>query len=167
LPKALELAVTVSASTAMPFSPCVRNVDFNGDGTVHDLLPGTTINQFGRTLDRDDLEHLVTRYNAQIGGRETVGGQRAPSLALPNRYSFNDGFFTQDLRISRRFSLGSKGQHALVLAEIFNVLNNANLVGFGSNLARPATGGQPNARFNEVFGSGGPRAVQLGARVTF
>ena len=28
------------------------------------------------------------------------------------------------------------------------------------------TGGEPTARFSQVFGPGGPRALQFGARVT-
>jgi hypothetical protein len=40
-------------------------------------------------------------------------------------------------------------------------------VQYGSNLNEPATFGQPGARFTQVFGSGGPRAVQLGARLSF
>jgi Carboxypeptidase regulatory-like domain len=167
LPKQLQLAVSISASSATPFAPYVRDMDFNGDGTVHDLLPGTTINEFGRALDKDDLANLVDRYNEQFARRQTAGGRTAPILTLPDNVSFNDGFFTQDLRLTRRFNLGSKGQFATAFAEIFNVLNTANLVGFGSNLAQPSSFGQPNARFSQVFGSGGPRAFQLGARLTF
>jgi hypothetical protein len=40
-------------------------------------------------------------------------------------------------------------------------------VQYSGNLANPATFGQPTARSDQVFGSGGPRAVQLGARLTF
>jgi len=33
--------------------PYVQGMDFNGDGTVNDLLPGTSINQFGGDLGKD------------------------------------------------------------------------------------------------------------------
>jgi hypothetical protein len=49
----------------------------------------------------------------------------------------------------------------------FNLLNTANLVQYSGNLSNPAAFGQPGARFTQIFGSGGPRAFQLGARVTF
>ena len=51
--------------------------------------------------------------------------------------------------------------------EVFNLLNTANLVGYGANLANPAEFGQPGSRFTQVFSSGGPRAIQLGMRVSF
>jgi len=40
-------------------------------------------------------------------------------------------------------------------------------VGYGSNLVNPEEFGQPGSRFTQVFGSGGPRAFQLGARLSF
>jgi hypothetical protein len=42
-----------------------------------------------------------------------------------------------------------------------------NLVEFGITLRQAGAFGQPPARFSQVFGLGGPRAFQLGARVTF
>jgi hypothetical protein len=51
-----------------------------------------------------------------------------------------------------------------LFAEVFNLLNTANLVGHGSNLTEF---GQPGARITHVFGSGGPRAFQLGSRISF
>ena len=51
------------------------------------------------------------------------------------------------------------------MVEVFNLFNTANLVQYGSNLANPTTFGQPGSRVSQVFGSGGPRALQLGARL--
>ena len=58
---------------------------------------------------------------------------------------------------------------------MFNVFNIANLSGYSFNLdsavpaGRPQTYsfGQPTQRITQVFGSGGPRALQLGARFSF
>ena len=155
-----------SAASAPPVAPYVGGMDFNGDGTVNDLLPGTTVNQFGRDLGKDDLARLIDDYNQQYADRLTAGGQRAPRLALPEDYSFSDSLFTQDLRRHRTFSPGVRGLRAVVFVEVFNLLNTPNLLGFGSNL-RGTTFGQPTQRFSQVFGSGGPRAFQLGARVEF
>jgi hypothetical protein len=82
-------------------------------------------------------------------------------------YSFYDSFFTQDLRLTRRFDLGTGGRRAEVFVDVFNVLNTPNLIGFGSDLTARNTFGQPNNRFSQVFGSGGPRAVQIGGRLMF
>jgi len=54
-----------------------------------------------------------------------------------------------------------------LIGEVFNILNIANLSGHSGNLANTATSGQPTRRVDQVFGSGGPRAYQFGARVSF
>ena len=167
LPWRVQIAFNVSASSRPPFSPFVSGIDFNGDGTRDDLLPGTRVNQFNRGLDEEDLARLVERYNQDFAGRPLPNGLPAPSLKLPTKFSFNDNYFTQDLRVSRTFPLGNERGRLIVYGEVFNLLNTANLVGFGSNLANPAEFGQPSARFTQVFGSGGPRAFQLGARLSF
>ena len=53
-----------------------------------------------------------------------------------------------------------------LIGEVFNVYNAANLSGHSGNLTSVAFG-QPSARFTQVFGSGGPRAFQFGARFSF
>jgi len=55
----------------------------------------------------------------------------------------------------------------VLLGEVFNLLNTANLVQYGGNLNDLDSFGQPAARFTQVFGSGGPSAFQFGARVSF
>ena len=54
-----------------------------------------------------------------------------------------------------------------VFAEMFNVFNVANLGGYSFNLSNTSTFGQPTNRASQVFGSGGPRALQLGTRFSF
>ena len=53
------------------------------------------------------------------------------------------------------------------MGEVFNRFNTANLVQFSGNIRNGATFGRPAARFDHVFGSGGPRAFQSGARIIF
>jgi len=166
LPWRLQVAFSISANSLQPFAPFVSGVDFNGDGTRDDLLPGTKVNQFNRGRDRDDLAQLVDSYNRTFAGKKTLGGQTAPPLTLPVDYSFNDSFFTQDLRLSHTVKLGRESVRLVVFGEVFNLFNTANFVQYGSNLASAAFG-QPGARFNQVFGSGGPRAFQFGARMGF
>ena len=167
LPRRFQVSFSVSAYSRPPFSVYVSGMDFNGDGTQNDLLPGTRVHQFNRGLGKDDLARLVERYNQEFAGKLTLGGQIAPRLTLPANYSFNDRFFTQDLRLSRSFSLGSERVRLVLLGEVFNLFNTANLVQYSGNIADTAAFGQPGARFSQVFGSGGPRAFQLGARISF
>ena len=54
-----------------------------------------------------------------------------------------------------------------VIGEIFNLFNIANLGGYSGTLNNPAAFGQPTSRASQVFGSGGPRAIQLAARFSF
>ena len=157
LPWQLQLAFSVSAYSRPPFSAYVGSRDFNGDGTTNDLLPGSRVNQFGRGLDETDLVRLVGEYNLKY----------APALELPASYSFDDAFFTQDVRVSRSFRLGAGSARVSLLFEVFNLFNTENLAGYSGNLSNPTAFGQPSARFTQVFGSGGPRAAQLGARLTF
>jgi hypothetical protein len=167
LPLDLTLAISLSASSAPPFAPYVGNIDFNGDGTVNDLLPGTTINQFGRDRDKADLVRLVERYNSQIAGRPTPRGPLAPVLQLPSSFSFNDSFFTQDMRVTRRVKLGSARQRAALILDVFNLFNTSNVISVASDLTQPSSFGQASERVGQLFGSGGSRAVQIGLRFDF
>jgi hypothetical protein len=167
LPWRFQVAFSVSAYSRLPFAPYVSGIDFNGDGTRDDLLPGTRVNQFNRGLNEDDLARLVENYNQEVAGRPTPSRQTAPPLTLPADYSFGDGFFTQDLRLSRTLTLGSERLRLVLFGEVFNLFNTANLVGYGGNLTNPAEFGQPSGRITQVFGSGGPRAFQFGMRISF
>jgi hypothetical protein len=157
LPWNFQLAFSLLAHSRPPLSAYVSAADFNGDGTTNDLLPGTTVNQLGRGIDKNDLKLLVDRYNTLYA--------RTP-ITLPATYSFNDTFVTTDLRITRTFTL-DKALRVSLIAEVFNLFNTANLVQYGGNVADPASFGQPGGRFDQVFGSGGPRAIQFGARLRF
>ena len=168
IPWRFQIAFNVSAHSRPPFTAWLEGVDLDGDGTRSDLLPGTTVNAFNRGLDRADLIRLVDLYNQQRAGQSLCCGQaRARPITLPSAYGFFDGFFTQDLRITRTLALGGQGVRLAVFGEVFNLLNTANLVQFSGNLLNPTTFGQPVARFTQIFGSGGPRAFQLGAKVRF
>ncbi len=87
--------------------------------------------------------------------------------ASESRRTFNDSFFTQDLRLSRTFLVRSERVRLNLFGEVFNLFNTANLIGHSGNLSDPASFGQPAARFSQVFGSGGPRAFQFDARINF
>ena len=85
---------------------------------------------------------------------------------LPDRYWFGDNYQSLDLRVSRSFSFRDRWR-LLLIGEAFNLYNAANLSDYSGDLANNLTFGQPISRATQVFGSGGPRAFQLGARISF
>ena len=50
LPARVDLGFNFSYSSVPPFSAYIGGIDFNGDGTTGDLLPGTTVNVFNRGM---------------------------------------------------------------------------------------------------------------------
>jgi hypothetical protein len=166
LPWNLELSFNLGATGRAPFSAYVAGIDFNGDGTLNDLLPGSRVNAFGRGLTEADLVRLVDEYNATYAGQVTAGRQRAPFITLPSTFTFNDRFFTLDVRVARQFPL-ARAIRSAVFLDVFNVFDTNNLTGFSGNLTMPNAFGQPTGRVGQAFGSGGPRAAQLGVRVDF
>lgn len=178
----------------------IGTFDTDGDGAFAFLLPGSTINGFGRGLNTNDIRRLVDEYNAKFPapkdtplqkiGRENrdATGAAYPYIVLPDNFSSGDSFLTQDLRLTRTVSLTEKIKLNLI-AEGFKVFNIANLGGFSGSLAsaayiRPVANaagtittpgrnnpnnlfGQATSRVNPIFGTGGPRAFQFAARLSF
>ena len=165
LPARLDLGFNLSFASIPPFSAYVGGADFNGDGTMGDLLPGSTVNGFNRGLADADLEDLVTAFNRAYAGTRDAQGALVPRITLPIGYALGDDFHTLDLRLSRSFPTRSRLVVSLIV-EAFNVYNASNLAGYSGDLTSAAFG-QPTLRVTQVFGSGGPRSLQLAARLTF
>jgi len=165
LPWAFEAGLNFSYSSAPPFNAFVGGIDFNGDGTTDDLLPGTTVGQFNRGLGRVGLARLVGQFNQTYAGTIDPHGKAIRRVTLPGRYSLDDNFHSLDLRLSRSFKFHELWRVSLI-GEVFNLYNNANLTNYAGDLTSPAFG-QPTSRATQVFGSGGPRAFQLALRITF
>jgi len=169
--------------------------DVDGDGTFVYRLPGTSVGSFGNGLNAADIRRLVDQYNASVpaaanvalrdiprGLQRDAAGAALPYVVLPDKFASGDSFLTHDLRVTRTISINEKVRF-LLIGEGFNIFNIANLTGFSGTLnayGRPATTGgtptlpasgltfgQPTGRFSPVFGSGGPRAFQLAARLSF
>jgi hypothetical protein len=120
--------------------------------------------------------------NAAIANINANGGENGTLLPLvsPNA-RFNDTFNSFDLRLSKNFRLTERFRLE-VLAEAFNLFNktnilgvtNANYSGFFNVLVPDSNTPNLSSRFGTpvttaggVFGSGGPRAFQLGGKFTF
>jgi len=167
--------------SAPPLNTLLVGLDLDGDGIDRTLLPGTTFNSVGRGLTIAQLRDLVDRYNADIAARTrrvtnpdgsvTVIRPRTPAnqvlnpLLLPDQFSSGDSFIAQDLRLTRDIDVGDR-IHLRLIGEVFNLFNVSNLTGYGGTLNQ-AGYGQPSARAGQAFGTGGPRAFQLAARIEF
>ena len=77
LPWRLQASFILAAYSRPPFLAYVNGMDFNGDGTQEDLLPGSKVNQFNRGLGKDVSLHWWDSYNQQFANQRTLGGQTA------------------------------------------------------------------------------------------
>lgn len=170
LPLKVQLSFISSIGTRGPYRPQVGSVDLDGDGQDTAFLPGWNVPDRKPTKER--LESAVAAWNNAYpdlanGQRpRTSRGQTIPKLSLPADYSFGDNFSSQDIRLTKVLSF--KDRYKLNLfVEGFNIFNIANLGGISNTLNNPASFGIPTSRAGQVFGSGGPRALQLGGRFSF
>ena len=166
LPGNIQVGIISAMSSRSPVMPTIANLDLDGDGTTTTPIPGVDYNCFNRGCGEEDLAAAVAAFNQQYAGTRDARNQAIAALALPTDYQLGDSFSSQDLRITKTFNLQRQAKIA-VFAEVFNVFNVANLSGYAFNLSNTATFGQPTARASQVFGSGGPRAFQVGGRFTF
>lgn len=132
------------------------------------------------------LFHTGRELNAFISQLNNTRVGLEPLPLVWDDARFNDSFNSLDLRVSRIFKLG-ECVTIEPIAEVFNLFNITNVLGisksnysgFSNVLVRdsndPATAGfltsssfgRPVTTAGGVFGSGGPRAFQFAARVTF
>lgn len=170
LPFKVQASFISSMGTRGPYRPQLGSVDLDGDGLDTAFLPGWNVPDRNPTKER--LEKAVAGWNAAYpdlpnGQRpRTSRGQAIPRLSLPADYSFGDNFSSQDIRLTKIIQFRERYKLNLFV-EGFNVFNIANLGGISNSLNNPASFGIPTSRASQVFGSGGPRAFQLGGRFSF
>jgi hypothetical protein len=188
-----QLSSVAAFVSAPPMNPVITTIDVDGDGINFTRLPGIEWNGFGRGAGPNDIRAAVDRYNADVRARAKplpanpttaqtaacsliVDGQRMcgprtprnqayPILNLPANFSNGDTLTSTDLRLTRTITITERVR-LLVIGEGFNMLNIANLGGFSANL-QSASFGVATTRLNQIFGSGGPRAFQFAARLSF
>jgi hypothetical protein len=131
--------------------------------------------------------HTAAELNAYVADLNAGGGVDGVLLPLvTDSARFNDSFNSLDIRVSRPFSINRRIRVEPML-EVFNLfdvtnilgISNVNYSGYSNVLVRDSEDptnagylrssrfGQPVTTAGGVFGSGGPRAMQLAARVTF
>ncbi len=180
---------TFSGVIEMPYSIRLSPIYTLASGVPMDILlpdgssriPSLQRNAGGRLFNTGaELNAFIEQLNAAGG----VGGQPLPFV--PDDARFNDTFNSLDLRVSKVFRLGERFTVEPIV-EVFNLFNITNVLGtsksnysgFFNVLARDSNDpadpgflrsprfGQPVNTAGGVFGSGGPRAFQFAARVTF
>ena len=129
-------------------------------------LPGLGGSALNRGISHQDLADLVGQYNQTYGGKPgPVPGQVFPTVTPARSYSFGRSFNSQDVRLTKLFTYRERYKLE-IFVEGFNVFNIANLGGYSNNLLDPNFG-QATSRAGNIFGTGGPRAFQVGGRFTF
>jgi hypothetical protein len=166
LPGNIQIGIVSAMSTRPPVMPSIANLDLDGDGTTTTPIPGVDYNCFNRGCGEEELAQAVAAFNQQYAGTRDARNQPIAAVTLPTDYQLGDSFSSQDVRVTKTFNVQGQTRIA-IFAEVFNVFNIANLGNYSYNLSNPGTFGQPTTRASQVFGSGGPRAFQLGGRLTF
>ena len=166
LPRKFQVSFISSYSSRTPFQAIIPGVDLTGSGISGFPLPGLGSGMFNFGLGKSDLARLVNQYNQTYAGRPGPNPtQTFPTITLPQNYDFGRNFNSQDMRLTKFFRW--KDRYELqIFGEVFNLFNIANLGGYSNNLLDPSFG-QPTSRAGNIFGTGGPRAFQVGSRFSF
>lgn len=143
-------------------------------------IPVLSRNAGGRVFEN---AAALNRYISALNAGGGVNNELLPLVSDNAR--FNDTFSSVDVRISRPFALPRARVEPML--EIFNLFDTTNILGtstvnysgFANVLVRDSNDtsspgylyssqfGRPVSTAGGVFGSGGPRAAQLGVRVSF
>ena len=187
LPWGFSLSINSAIVSRTPVMANVSSLEL--PGTVNsgstEPLPGLAYNSLNAGNGKAQLAAAVAAFDANIAGTKNANGSTIAPVALPQNYALSQPFFSQDFRLSKVFTVKERYRFT-ILAEMFNAFNISNVTIGSYSLDPLAAGsvqtngilttsgptqatnfGQPTGRVAQTFGSGGPRAVQVGARFQF
>lgn len=178
IPWGFKLSVNSSIISSTPVNPIITGIDLNGSGNTNyplsEAAPGLTYNCFNYGCDKSDIVKAVAYWNANVAtaatGKKALNGVAIPTLTLPTgSWGLGTPIFSQDFRITKDLTIKEHYRFS-VFGEFFNAFNISNLTYSATPILNsPTTFGQPTGRVGQAstFGSGGPRAIQVGGRFSF
>jgi hypothetical protein len=172
LPWGFRVSLNSSIITATPANATVNGIDLNGAGqtnfSISQVLKELSYNCLNYSCGKAELSAAIDDFNTNWAGKKAANGATIPKLTLPSNYDLGTPIFTQDLRLTKEFSYKERYK-AQIFGEFFNVANIANLTYSTTQTLNSTAFGQPTGRVGQAstFGSGGPRAIQVGARISF
>ncbi|HTS46589.1 MAG TPA: carboxypeptidase-like regulatory domain-containing protein [Bryobacteraceae bacterium] len=172
IPWGFKLSVNSSIISSNPVNPIITGIDLNGSGNTNyplfEAVPGLSYNCFNAGCGKSDLVKAVNAFNSTLAGTKALNGATIPKLTIPSDYGFGTPIFSQDFRITKELKFKERFTF-MVFGEFFNAFNIANLTYSAAPILNSSAFGQPTGRVGQssTFGSGGPRAIQVGGRFTF
>ena len=180
--------LVVQGTADLPFQLRFSPLWTYASGVPMDILlgdgSGVRVSELGRNAGGRqfhtgaELNAFLTQLNA---AGDLNGSLGSPFPMVSPNARFNDTFNSFDLRLSREFHLGERFT-LQGIGEVFNLFNKTNILGSGNanysgyfnvlvpdnnNANLSSAFGKPASTAGGVFGSGGPRAFQLAAKLTF
>jgi hypothetical protein len=185
LPGDIKLAPVLSLASAVPMDILLPD----GSSRVCELQRNAGTRHFKTGAELNAVLNQINAAGGSLCPNPDPSTGFKPRVLVPlvrDDLKFGDNFFSLDLRVSKVFRLGER-LSIEPLAEVFNLFNvtnvlgvsNVNYSGFSNVLVRDSNDpsspgflrsssfGQPVTTAGGVFGSGGPRAFQFAAKVTF
>ena len=185
LPQGFRVSPILTLASAVPMDILLPD----GSSRVCELPRNAGTRQFHTGAE---LNAVLTQINAAGGSLCPTADPSTgfkPRVLLPlvrDELKFGDNFSSLDLRVSKVFRVGERFTIEPI-AEVFNLFNVTNVLGFSNvnysgfrnvlvpdssdpsnpGFLRSSSFGEPVNTAGGVFGSGGPRAFQFAARVTF
>jgi hypothetical protein len=159
--------------------------DFTGDGTIGDLVPGTNIGSYGRSVSPSGLNGLINNYNSGVAGKLTPAGQALVSAGLftqaqlvalgataqpllggPSQPFGNGTLRTFDFRFSYPFKIGERFhiEPSVAFFNLFNFANFGNIVTTtpATSLALASDGSAASGSVQQATTSADRVALRLG-----
>jgi hypothetical protein len=156
--------ISPTPATALDSALQLPGVNLGSSPYNYEPLPGLPYNCLGVSCSKSQVASAVASFNSTYAGTKDATGRTIAALALPTSYAMPQPIITQDVRVTKVFTYKERYKLYL-LADIFNIFNVSNET-IGSWQIGPAFG-QTTGRIGQTFGQGGPRAFQIGGRISF